>query len=173
MDRSFAAAQAEQFGLEIPQSEDGKDGKAGQSVDVTGAAVVAVSEIEPQSAGMVLNEEVREAFVLTGTAVAGAGVLEAIGTSVLPTTLEDLLMTAVAGIVGYLAVLNLPLRRAETKAKVQKVAANFAKEVNEGMEEELESSLDAASQTISALVDPLIAAAHSEVEKVTESLQLS
>ena len=40
-------------------------------------------------------------------------------TTVLPTTLEDVLALSLAGLAGYLALLNLPLRRAEAKAKLE------------------------------------------------------
>ena len=130
-------------------------------------ALVAVEELEPESVAVVLNEEVRESFVLTGSALAGAAVFEALGTSILPTTLEDLLITAVAGVFAYLSVLNLPLRRAETKAKVQKVANNFSAEVNKGMETELEKALDATSAAIAAWIDPLIEKAREEVKQVS------
>lgn len=58
---------------------------------------------------------------------AGAGALGLVLTAVLPNILEDALAVALAAAVGYLALLNLPLRRAEAKAKVERVAANFAK----------------------------------------------
>ena len=58
---------------------------------------------------------------------AGAGALGLGLTAVLPNVLEDALALALAAAVGYLALLNLPLRRAEAKAKVERVAGNFAK----------------------------------------------
>ena len=134
--------------------------------DPSSKALIAVEELEPESVAIVLNEEVRESFVLTGSALAGAAVFEALGTSIMPTTLEDLLITAVAGVFAYLSVLNLPLRRAETKAKVQKVANNFANEVNMGMETELERALDETCQSITSWIDPLVDKARDEVVQV-------
>ena len=46
-------------------------------------------------------------------------------TWVLPTTLEDVLAASLAGLAGYIALLNLPLKRAEAKAKLQSVADSF------------------------------------------------
>ncbi len=46
-------------------------------------------------------------------------------TMVLPNTLEDVLAITLAGLAVYVALLNLPLRRAEAKAKLEKVAGNF------------------------------------------------
>ncbi len=48
-----------------------------------------------------------------------------VATWILPTTLEDLLAIGLAGLVGYVALLNLPLRRAEAKGKLERVANNF------------------------------------------------
>lgn len=57
--------------------------------------------------------------------VTGAGLVGVVLTWVLPTTLEDALAIVLAGLAGYVALLNLPLRRAEAKAKVERVANNF------------------------------------------------
>jgi hypothetical protein len=46
-------------------------------------------------------------------------------TIILPNTLEDVLAVSLAGLAAYIALLNLPLRRAEAKAKLERVANNF------------------------------------------------
>lgn len=60
-----------------------------------------------------------------GPVDAGAGVIGVVATWILPSTLEDILAIVLAGLAGYVALLNLPLRRAEAKAKLEKVANNF------------------------------------------------
>ena len=57
--------------------------------------------------------------------MAGAGLFGVVLTWVLPTTLEDLLAASLAGLAGYVALLNLPLKRAEAKNKLQRVADQF------------------------------------------------
>lgn len=57
--------------------------------------------------------------------MAGAGLVGVALTWILPNTLEDVLAIALAGLAAYVALLNLPLRRAEAKAKLEKVAGNF------------------------------------------------
>ena len=57
----------------------------------------------------------------------GAGLVGVVLTAVLPTTLEDLLAVGLAALGGYVALLNLPLRRGEAKAKLERVATNFSK----------------------------------------------
>jgi len=167
--RAFAESRAKALGIELSggSSEGAGGGHEGEGQEAT--ALVTVSELQPASVAVLLNEDVRESFVVTGSAVAGAAALEAVGTALLPTTLEDLMMTAVAGVFAYLAVLNLPLRRAETKAKVQRVAANFSREVSSRMEAELEESLNAATAQIMSQVEPLIQAARAEVERIRDN----
>jgi hypothetical protein len=68
--------------------------------------------------------------VLTGDMGGGGAGATFLGvglTVVLPSTLEDVLAVALALLVGYVALLNLPLRRAEAKSKLEKVASNFIK----------------------------------------------
>ena len=60
-----------------------------------------------------------------GPVNAGAGVIGIVATWILPSTLEDILAIVLAGLAGYVALLNLPLRRADAKAKLEKVANNF------------------------------------------------
>ena len=48
-------------------------------------------------------------------------------TWILPNTLEDVLAIVLAGLAAYVALLNLPLRRGEAKAKLERVANNFIK----------------------------------------------
>ena len=48
-----------------------------------------------------------------------------VATWILPSTLEDILAIVLAGLAGYVALLNLPLRRAEAKGKLERVASNF------------------------------------------------
>ena len=46
-------------------------------------------------------------------------------TWVLPTGLEDVLAASLAGLAGYVALLNLPLKRGQAKAKLQQAADEF------------------------------------------------
>jgi hypothetical protein len=50
-------------------------------------------------------------------------------------TLEDILALTVAGMASYVAVLNLPLKRSDIKAKVAQRANNFAEGVTAAMAE--------------------------------------
>ena len=60
-------------------------------------------------------------------AAAGAGGFGVVATWFLPSTLEDFLALALAGAVGYVSILNLPLRRREAKDKLEAVAGDYVK----------------------------------------------
>jgi hypothetical protein len=66
---------------------------------------------------------------------AGAQGLGLLAAGWLGNTLEDLLALTVAGMASYVAVLNLPLKRSDIKAKVAKVANNFMEGVTDAMQQ--------------------------------------
>jgi hypothetical protein len=94
---------------------------------------------------------------------AGAQGVGLVGTSVLANTLEDVMALSLAGLASYLAVLNLPLRRAEIKAKLQKVASNFAGNVEKLMEQELLSGVGDCVDKVAHLMAPVEEAYVAEV----------
>lgn len=67
-----------------------------------------------------IEGEVREVVMGTSTSVAGAATAGTVLATVLPTTLEDLLALALTSSLVYMSVLNLPLKRADVKASVQR-----------------------------------------------------
>ena len=80
---------------------------------------------------------------------AGAGVLGIISTFVLPNTLEDLFALAIGGLVGYAALLNLPLRRNDAKEKLQRAATDFAEVVSRTIAPTQSSKSGAMSKPVS------------------------
>lgn len=126
----------------------------------------ASSVLDPTATAIMLEEEVRSAVLGTASTAAGAGAMGLLLTSVLPTTLEDLLALALAGAVGYASVLSLPLRRAEAKRKLEEAAQAGAKRVLEDMEVELQGALRVLEREVGALVAPLEALTAAEIESV-------
>jgi small GTP-binding protein len=122
--------------------------------------------LDPAATVIMLEEEVRSAVLGTAGTAAGAGAMGLVLTSVLPTTLEDLLALALAGAVGYASVLSLPLRRTEAKRKLEEAAQAGAKRVQQSMEEELQGALRVLEREVGALVAPLEALTAAEIESV-------
>ena len=127
--------------------------------DARGAASAAVARFDAPAAGLLLEEELREAALATAAGTAAAALLGAGLTSILPGFAEDALALALAAAVGYLALLNLPLRRAEAKGKVAKAADAYAADVEAGFKAELSADLRALEAEVGAWVAPLAAAA--------------
>jgi len=122
--------------------------------------------LDPAATAIMLEEEVRSAVLGTASTAAGAGAMGLVLTSVLPTTLEDLLALALAGAVGYASVLSLPLRRTEAKRKLEEAAQAGAKRVQQSMEEELQGALRVLEREVGAMVAPLEALTAAEIESV-------
>ncbi|PRW59965.1 putative transmembrane GTPase FZO- chloroplastic isoform A [Chlorella sorokiniana] len=112
----------------------------GQTPDAE-AALVAVSALDPKTTEVMLEEEVREAVISTAGTAAGAGAFGVLLTAVLPTTVEDLLAMCLAAMVGYVSILNLPMRRAEAKRKLEHTTSAFAQDIAGKMEAELQHGL--------------------------------
>ncbi|KAK9834814.1 hypothetical protein WJX81_000733 [Elliptochloris bilobata] len=175
--RSFVQQRATLFGLGVDGSSASEATALVAAASDAGAleaarpdsAAAAVARFEPRAAALLLEEEVREAVIGTAGAALGAGALGLVLTAVLPNILEDALAVALAAAVGYLALLNLPLRRAEAKGKVERVAANFAKDVEAKLEAELQAGLDACVGEVTAMVAPLGKATAAAVARLQDA----
>jgi GTP-binding protein EngB required for normal cell division len=124
-----------------------------------GAASAAVARFDAPAAALLLEEELREAALATAAGTAAAAVLGAGLTAILPGFAEDALALALAAAVAYLALLNLPLRRAEAKGKVARAADAYAADVEAAFESELRADLADLEAEVGAWAAPLAAAA--------------
>ncbi|EIE21598.1 hypothetical protein COCSUDRAFT_30102 [Coccomyxa subellipsoidea C-169] len=161
--REAVAAQAKDA------NADGEAGEGDAEESGSDTAVAALMRFEPKAAALVLEEEIREAVLSSVSSAVGAGLVGVVLTWILPTTLEDVLAIVLTGLAGYVALLNLPLRRAEAKAKLERVANNFIQEVEDRLKAELESSLDACTAEVNAFIKPLEEATLAVVERVRDS----
>jgi hypothetical protein len=140
---------------------------AGASGDAAAAsALQAVADFNPRAAAAVLESEVREAFLGTAGSAAGAQGLGLLAASWLGSGLEDLLAVTVAGLAGYVSVLNLPLRRADIKAKVARAAAALGAELEGRMSAELAAAVDGCASRVAADAAPLEAAFEAEIGRL-------
>jgi GTP-binding protein EngB required for normal cell division len=130
------------------------------------AASVVAARFDQGAAALLLAEEVRQAAVATAGSAGAALALGVLLTAALPTFGEDALSLALAGTGAYVGVLNLPLRRAEVKAKLVRAADAFAAELEAAMEAELAQALATAVGDVTALVAPWEAAAQAEAAAV-------
>ncbi|WIA37083.1 hypothetical protein OEZ86_014055 [Tetradesmus obliquus] len=132
-------------------------------------SLAAVADFKPDAARMLLEEELREAFLGTAGSAAGAQGLGLLAASWLKGGLEDLLALTVAGLASYVAVLNLPLKRADIKGKVARVAGNFADSVTTAMAEESDTAVEATTSQVLQQVAPLEAAWQAQLQQLQAS----
>ncbi|KAL6783771.1 FZL1 [Auxenochlorella protothecoides x Auxenochlorella symbiontica] len=132
------------------------------------AALASIERLEARATEALLVQEVRQAVVGTAGTAAGAGVAGFFATTILPTTLEDLLALALASAVGYVSVVNLPLRRAEAKRRLEELTLGILEIVQTDMESDLAQQVEACCAGVREAIAPLEAAAALEEENVAE-----
>jgi hypothetical protein len=122
------------------------------------------------AAGLLLEEEIRQAVSGTVGTASGAAAIGLALTIVLPSTSEDLLALAIAVLVSYVGILNLPLKRSEAKSKVRRAATRFSEEVEAAMEAEATAALDGTLERVFAAMKPWEAAAAKDVARIEGEL---
>jgi len=144
---------------------------AGGTAPPASAASNVAARFDQGAAALLLAEEVRQAAVATAGSAGAALAAGVVLTAVLPTFGEDALSLALAGLGAYVGLLNLPLRRAEVKQKLQRAADAFAAELDGALLQELAQELDAALSDVAAAVQPWEEAAQDELRAVQQQQQ--
>ena len=127
------------------------------SGDVSPLAVAA--GFDNAAAARLLEDEVREAVYSTVGAAGAAFFFAVFLSGFLDSLAEDVLAFSLTAAVGYVSVLSLPLKRAETKAKVRAAAEDFLGEVEAAMRAEFERKTTAATRQVRATVAPWVESA--------------
>lgn len=135
-----------------------------------GNAMKAAESLDIDRTESMLEQDVRDAVLGATSTAAGAAGVGAILTTILPNTLEDLLALALAGAIGYASVLNVPLKRAEVKKKLESSSAEIANEIANAMKSELDESVRACEFRILEIMKPLEELAAGEVTRIEKSL---
>jgi len=138
------------------------------SSDLTSPATVAAG-FDQAGAARLLEEEVKDAVYST-VGAAGASFFFAVFLSgFLDNFAEDVLAFSLTAAVGYVSVLSLPLKRAETKAKARAVAESFLDEVEGAMRAEFERKVGATTAQVRATTAPWVASAREAEAAVAAS----
>ncbi|RYR74086.1 hypothetical protein Ahy_A02g008702 isoform D [Arachis hypogaea] len=93
-------------------------------------------------------------FLSTFGGVGVAGVSASLLTSVLPTTLEDLLALGICSAGGYLAISNFPRRRQSVIDKVKATAEKLASELEEAMKKDFNEAMENLNNYVKILGKP-------------------
>ncbi|XVF72416.1 hypothetical protein PTKIN_Ptkin12aG0119600 [Pterospermum kingtungense] len=132
---------------------------------------VSLRVIEKFSANATSKEferEVREAFLGTFSGLGAAGLSASLLTSVLPTTLEDLLALGLCSAGGFIAISNFPARRQGIIEKVRKRADALGRELDDAMQKDLEETTENLEKFVTIIGEPYRVAAQNRLDKLVE-----
>ncbi|URE04646.1 Dynamin family [Musa troglodytarum] len=116
------------------------------------------------AAARLFEQEIREVVVGTFGGLGAAGLSASLLTSILPTTLEDLLALAFCSAGGWLAISNFPARRRQAVEKVRRVADKLAHEIEKAMQKDLQHSIEKLNHFVEATGKPYAEAAQDRID---------
>lgn len=100
-------------------------------------SVRVIEDFSAAAASKLFERDIREVFLGTFGGLGAAGLSASLLTSVLPTTLEDLLALGLCSAGGLFAVSNFSSRRQQVVDKVKRTADGIARELEEAMQKDL------------------------------------
>nr|XP_029121553.1 probable transmembrane GTPase FZO-like, chloroplastic isoform X5 [Elaeis guineensis] len=95
-----------------------------------------------------------------------AGLSASLLTSVLPTTVEDLIALSFCSAGGFLAISKFPTRRKEAIQKVRRVADSLAREIEDGMQKDLQHSTEKLTHFVEIISKPYQDAAQRRIDQL-------
>ncbi|KAG2697096.1 hypothetical protein I3760_07G090500 [Carya illinoinensis] len=135
---------------------------------------ISLSVIENFGAGAaskLFEQEIREVFLGTFGGLGAAGLSASLLTSVLPTTLEDLLALGLCSAGGLLAISNFPARRQGMIDKVRRAADALASELDEAMQKDLLEAINNMESFVKIIAQPYQDDAQHRLDKLSEIQQ--
>ncbi|KAF5455034.1 hypothetical protein F2P56_024653 [Juglans regia] len=135
---------------------------------------ISLSVIENFGAGAaskLFEQEIREVFLGTFGGLGAAGLSASLLTSVLPTTLEDLLALGLCSAGGLLAISNFPARRQGMINKVRRAADALASELDEAMQKDLLETINNMESFVKIIAQPYQDDAQHRLDKLSEIQQ--
>ncbi|KAK0581509.1 hypothetical protein LWI29_014647 [Acer saccharum] len=137
-----------------------------EKVDVFSLTVI--EQLSASATSKLFEQEIREVFLGTFGGLGAAGLSASLLTSVLPTTLEDLLALGLCSAGGYIAVANFPARRRRIVDKVNKIADGLGRELEEAMQKDVSESVSYLENVVKIIGKPYQDAAQDRLDKVLE-----
>lgn len=114
-----------------------------------------VRTIDMKTIASILEAEIQTAVKSSVNTFASAILFSLVLTSILPTTLEDLLAIGLGAAFAYASVLNIPVRRMEAKKKVKDEVRRLVEAVHSDMDAEERVRMGECVRTVGQLVQPL------------------
>lgn len=125
-----------------------------------------IENFSASSASKTFDQEIREVFLGTFGGLGAAGLSASLLTSVLDTTLEDLLALGLCSAGGLLAISNFPARRQVVVNKVNKTVDALVCDLEEAMQKDLLDTVTNMENFINIISKPYQEAAQSRLDKI-------
>ncbi|XP_042517367.1 probable transmembrane GTPase FZO-like, chloroplastic isoform X2 [Macadamia integrifolia] len=113
-----------------------------------------VEDFSASAAAKLFEQEIREVVLGTFGGLGAAGLSASLLTSVLPTTLEDLLALGLCSAGGLIAISNFPARRKAMVDKVKRTADALAHELEEAMQKDLLQTVENLESLVKFISKP-------------------
>ncbi|KAK8485751.1 hypothetical protein V6N11_037022 [Hibiscus sabdariffa] len=127
-----------------------------------------IDNFSANTASKLFEHEIREAFLGTFGGLGAAGLSASLLTSILPTTLEDLLALGLCSAGGFIAISNFPARRQKIIEKVKKTADALGRELEDAMQKDLQETIENLEKFVRIIGDPYRDAARNRLNKLLE-----
>ncbi|KAK6164699.1 hypothetical protein DH2020_001563 [Rehmannia glutinosa] len=132
--------------------------------------VTVIGEFSAAAASKLFEQEIREVLLGTFGGLGVAGLSASLLTSVLPTTLEDLLALGLCSAGGLLAISNFATRRQKVVNKVRRTVDALARELEEAMQKDLLETTNSLNSFVTLIGKPYQEIAQDRVNKLLGTL---
>ncbi|KAL0371316.1 UNVERIFIED_CONTAM: putative transmembrane GTPase FZO-like, chloroplastic [Sesamum angustifolium] len=132
--------------------------------------ITVIEDFSAAAASKLFDQEIREVLLGTFGGLGAAGLSASLLTSVLPTTLEDLLALGLCSAGGLLAISKFSARRQQVVSKVRRTADVLARQVEEAMQKDLQDATDSLNNFVTLIGKPYQETAQDRVNKLLGTL---
>uniref|UniRef100_A0A803MX97 G domain-containing protein n=1 Tax=Chenopodium quinoa TaxID=63459 RepID=A0A803MX97_CHEQI len=137
--------------------------------EVDTQSLKSIEKFSGTAASKLFDQEVRQVFFGAFGGLGAAGLSASLLTSVLPTTLEDLLALGLCSAGGLLAISNFPARRQKVLDSVKNIADVVEKEIVDAMQKDLSTTVKNMEDFVSLVGKPYEEAAQQRLHKLLET----
>ncbi|XAR58541.1 Dynamin GTPase [Bertholletia excelsa] len=134
-------------------------------------SVKLIENFSAGAASKLFEQEIREIFLGTFGGLGAAGLSASLLTSVLPTTVEDLLALGLCSAGGLLAISNFPAGRQKMVEKVKRAVDAFARELEETMQKDLLETTESLENFVKLFGQPYQDLAQRRLDEILETQQ--
>ncbi|XP_051118794.1 probable transmembrane GTPase FZO-like, chloroplastic [Andrographis paniculata] len=129
-----------------------------------------LTDFSAAAASKLFEQEIREAFLGTVGGLGVAGLSASLLTSILQTTLEDLLALGLCSAGGLLAISSLPAQRQQVVDKVRRTADALARQVEDAMQKDLSNATDTLNDYTTLVAKPYQETAQNRADQLSATL---